>query len=586
MGKTVYIRQQKIKLDAADLIQAGGEGLVFRLGQTAVKLYHQPTPSRQAKLDYLLNSGLARRLPTAVLVPRAPVTDNHGCLIGFQMPLLCPGSQPFKLLSNPLFRQKNNILLPAIVTLLKHIHTDLHQLHQNQVIIGDLNDTNLFFTPTSSSAMSSPPSWIDADSYQFAHFPCPVAMPAFLDPQLYDVADFSARPCFTTATDWYAFTVLLVKSLLSVHPYGGAHARLKTAQARAQAGVSILHPAVTLPASSLPLDTLSDDLLHYLQRVFEWGERPSLPASLLDNALRKEYSLSHRRGAASGSQLLHEAPQARRTLLTTAGFLEHVGILANGRIQAIIYENGQYKAAEMGIGGAVAEKVLFAGVPGYRFALFGGKYLAVNPPQRPQLLVLDINGHIPQKVTMMETATFADTAVFAATPLYLYRIAGGWIMRGQVQNGHYVEEMAASAHKNQTCFFASPYDETIAGYHRIFDRYRFFVQTDRGSYALTLPALPPDVHITAAGITFGRDTVALVLKMGEHGRVHTHSYIFSQTGRLSRSWQEPDDVFDKTMAVYPLTQLPEAVMETAVIHRHPTGLLVQESGRLLFLPQT
>lgn len=577
MNRTIFLNQQPIKLDAAQLIQAGGEGMVFRWQDTAVKLYHHPTPQHQAKLAYLLGSGLAQQFPTAVLAPSAPVTDGSGSLIGFQMPLLPPGSQPLKALSNPLFRQKNNIPLPAIASLLQHIHTTLTHLHQHHIIIGDLNDTNIHFTPV--SPLPSPhhlltPSLIDADSYQFANFPCPVALPAFLDPDLYGVADLGARPYFTPRTDWYAFAVLLVKSLLGVHPYGGAHPQHKTILARAQARVSIWQTAVTRPANSLPLDTLSDECQHFLQCMFEHGERPSFPAALLTNALRTAVPkhLPTHQSAPAGSW---------RTLLADEGFIEHLALLPNGRILVILHTGQNYKLVRLGISGKWEEMVLFEGAAGYQFAHFGGKFLAVNPPQRPHLLLLDVGGSAPQKVGMIETAVFRDTAVFAATPQHLYRIAGNWIMRGQVQNGHYVEDAIATAHKQQTWFQASPYNDAIAGYHRVFANYRFFVQTGAGSYDLPLPPLPPGTHMAGAGVAFGADTVAVMVQAAGRGLVRTLTHVYSFTGQRQHSVEEEEDVWETAVATYPVAPLPADYTPPARLLRLGHHLLKQEPTHLL-----
>lgn len=48
--QTITINRQSITLDPAQLIQSGGEGMVFGVGDTAVKLYHQPQPGHIAKL--------------------------------------------------------------------------------------------------------------------------------------------------------------------------------------------------------------------------------------------------------------------------------------------------------------------------------------------------------------------------------------------------------------------------------------------------------------------------------------------------------------------------------------------------------
>ena len=67
MTHTIYIQNQRYQLDAADLIQSGGEGMVFGLGSTAVKPSHQPTPAQADKLRHWL----AQRwpLPTDLLAP-------------------------------------------------------------------------------------------------------------------------------------------------------------------------------------------------------------------------------------------------------------------------------------------------------------------------------------------------------------------------------------------------------------------------------------------------------------------------------------------------------------------------------------
>ncbi len=574
MNRTVFINQQPVKLDAAQLIQSGGEGMVFRWQNTAVKLYHHPTAQHQAKLAYWFQNGLGQVVPTAVHAPCAPVTDNNGGLVGFQMPLLPPGSQPLKALSNPLFRQKNNIPLPAIVSLLTQIHATLSHLHQHHILIGDLNDTNIHFTLSPCHLFT--PSLIDADSYQFAHFPCPVAMPTFLDPDLYGVADLGARPFFTPRTDWYAFAVLLVKTLLGVHPYGGVHPQHKTVMARAQARVSIWQPSVTRPANSLPLDTLSDECQHYLLRVFEQGERPSFPAALLTNALRPAVSQKRAAGTPTTAGRM-------RLLLADEGFIEHLALLPNGRIAAILHNGQNYKLVRLGIGGRYEEMTLFDGSPGYQFAHFGGRFLAVNPPQRNQLLLLDVGHSSPQKVGMVDTAVFRDTAVFAATPHHLYRIAGNWIMRGQVQNGHYVEDAIATAHKNQTWFQASPYNDTIAGYHRVFAEYCFFVQTGAGSYDLLPPLLPTGEHNAQAGMAFGADTVAVIVQAAGRGAVRTLTHVFSFTGQRQHSVEAGEDVWETAVATYPITPLPADYTPPIRLLRLGRHLLRQEPTRLLAL---
>ncbi|MCP5098994.1 MAG: hypothetical protein GY943_25865, partial [Chloroflexi bacterium] len=76
----IVITGKTIKLDPAQLIQSGGEGMVFDMGNTAVKLYHQPTKQHRAKLTYLLKPGASIVWPDCVLGPKTAVYNRKNQL--------------------------------------------------------------------------------------------------------------------------------------------------------------------------------------------------------------------------------------------------------------------------------------------------------------------------------------------------------------------------------------------------------------------------------------------------------------------------------------------------------------------------
>ncbi|MEJ2747508.1 MAG: hypothetical protein P8183_06325, partial [Anaerolineae bacterium] len=513
----------------------------------------------------------------------ALVADANGAVAGFQMARLPAGSLPIKKLSNPLFWQKNKLQLTAILPLLQQIHTTLARLHHLNITVGDFNDHNIYFTHHASRITNH--AFIDVDSYQFAPFPCPVAMPAFLDPALYHVTDFSRQPYFSPLTDWYAFAVLLVKSLLQVHPYGGAHARYKSLTARAQAQISVLDQSVTYPQTARHPDTLSDDLLDAIHRIFTKGARFPFPARLLTDYAAHLTTCPHcglsysaSRGHCPDCHFSVPAPQppspqSPRQLFTTDGFIELVAVQPNGRILTIVRENDSYKLVRLGAGGKFAggkldEMVLFNGRSGYRFAIFG-RHLAVNPPQSGQLLILDVSGQQPQKVTLLETALFRETAVFAATARHLYRIAGTWIMRGAVRDGLYVEDAIATAHRHQTRFWASPLGETVAGYHRIFAEHRFFLIHEDSSYDIPIPPLVQGESLRETAVTFTTSAVTIQRTIQQRGQQHRDTTTCNLRGQIIQTSSEP---------------LTDNGMGTAVIHHHPAGQLIQTSSQLTFRP--
>ena len=605
MSHTIYIQNQRVQLDPADLIQSGGEGMVFGLGNTAVKLYHHLTPDHRNKLRYWFAKKGHSPLPPNVLAPCAPVCDKKGNVIGLQMAKMPLTALPMKQLGLPNAWQKYGLTTGQIVPLLQELQQTLNRLHQLQIVVGDLNDTNIYFNQRPTQPLQS--FWIDADSYQFDHFPCPVAMPAFLDPTLYHVTNFGDRPFFSPLSDWYAFSVLLVKSLLQVHPYGGVHRQHKSLQARAVAGVSILHQKVTLPPRSRPLESLSDDLLHHLHLTFDKGERRPFPSKLLHHYACSLQTCSHCQLTYPGNRpgcpaCRHPTPvpspaipaTEARKLLQVDGFIETVFVQPIGRLLIIYRQGDSYRLVRAGIGGALGETVLFNGAPGYRFGAFtrpdGHDFLVVNPPHRPQLLVIDIHGRQPQQVTLLETAMFRETAVFATTPNHLFRISGGWIMRGSVQKQSYLEDAIGTAHRAQTQLFGSSLSNRIAGFHRIFAEHRFFtISPDGTEGTLDLTPTPPMYPLTRAAICFGARQIAVVKQTAENGRLQTSVAHFNSQGKWQQTWDLAEDSWETAVNHFPfidsqLKQFPRPLEASDRLHRHPAGWLIQQPDRLIFMP--
>ena len=531
MSKSVFINNQAITLPSDQLIQAGGEGMVFRSGgQTAVKIYHHPQPAQVAKLEYLLNGNLAGRLPTAVYAPTALAHNKQGDVVGFQMRLLPSGTLPLKKLGSLRFWKKAGMEITAVLTLLQTIHQQLTQLHAQNIVVGDLNDQNLLFTPAPIA-----PAWVDVDSYQLGGHACPVAMLPFLDPNLYHVADFSSRQYFSEMSDWYAYTVLLVKTLLQVHPYGGAHSQLKTVRARAEAGVSVLQTAVTYPKNARPLDSLSDELLEHLHLIFDKGERRPFSSQLLqkyaDSLVQCPQCNLHypkMRRYCPACRVAIPAPTPRYTnwerLAQLDGVVMDARVQALGWLHAIMWKREQYTRVRLGVGGVLDEVTLFAGRAGCRFAQFD-EYIAVNPPQGGgALLLLRVDGATVEKVTAIETGLFRETAVFTSTPHHLYRIAGNWIMRGQVRDGVYLEDAIATAHRHQTQFWGSPFRDLIVGYHRVFAENRFFAIDEGDTRELDVAPLVDGESLVETAVDFTADSFTITLTIRANGQLVEQKY--------------------------------------------------------------
>lgn len=607
------INGSRIKLDQSQLIQSGGEGMVFEFGSAAVKLYHHPQSHHEAKLIDWISGPMRTQVPANVLGPDALVSGRSGEAVGFKMPRLARGMAPMKRLANPLFWKKNNVSIRDAIPILQEIRSTLHGLHLQGVVVGDLNDSNVFFQQPLDGAKPAGPrtQWIDVDSFQFGRHLCRVALEAFLDPLLYDVGSLSCGQYFSPSTDWYAFLTLLVKSVLQVHPYGGVHRKHKTLRARAMNQISILDPKVTYPKAARPLECLSDELLHHLHLVFDQGKRLPFPKELLREYAGSlidcpccEHSAPSNRAGCPACRHRTFVPQSPltvddyqlRTLLKIDGFIEHVHVRPSGRIMVVKREGTAYSLVLTGPGGSIDEKALFQGGLGYRFSLFGDQ-LVVNPPNGNRLLIIDVAGASPRKLYMTETASFLDRAVFGSTHKALYRIAGSWIMRGTLQRGHFVEEAVDMAHRAQSLFWASAYDDLIAGYHRVFGDQIYFITHGSGKrYEIVPPPLANDERSCETKIMFGPGTVALARLVVRSGRFHRRTHVCGLDGSfLLENHQEvgaaaDDDLHpepfpfttDASLPRPPFIRLPWAISESGDCNLllHPTGTLIHRPHQL------
>jgi hypothetical protein len=238
---------------------------------------------------------------------------------------------------------------------------------------------------------------------------------------------------------------------------------------------------------------------------------------------------------------------------------------------------------------------LFTGVLGYRFGLFG-QYLVVNPPQRPHLLVLDVSGHEPERVDMLETALFDGVAAFATTPSALYRITSGYILRGQMVEGRMAEEMVGTAHRQQTQLWGSIYNDMVAGLHRILGDYRFFVRQPTGQTAEFAVPLTPSESVQEMGVSFNGNghTAALCLQTRLHQQIQYGQFSADQPPlplppfATTPATQHTATLIATDQGALKLKGHIQTVLaETAdylsahdLIVPHPRGLLIQQSQRL------
>ena len=290
----IYLNQKRIKLNPKNAIGKGGEadiydlknGKVLKLFKTADHPDYQLSPQEQLAAQARLSihqqklPAFPQNLPARVIKPEALATDRQGMILGYAMPFL-QNTVPLLKYSDRTYRNTNGISQQFVSSLFRDLHETVLKIHEVNVTIGDFNDLNLLVSQNQVNL-------IDADSFQFGQFPCQVFTARFVDPILCDRN--ANQPILTSPhnpdSDWYAFTVMLMQSLLYVDPYGGVYKPKSQASqiphsARPLQRITIFHPDVHYPKPAIPYKVLSDDLLHHFHNCFEKDWRGIFPQSLL-----------------------------------------------------------------------------------------------------------------------------------------------------------------------------------------------------------------------------------------------------------------------------------------------------------------
>lgn len=481
----VVIDGKIIGLDASAVLGAGGEGTVFkgkvRNNDVAIKVYHQPDQRRARKLQAFLSKNWL--LPkNKIALPLELVFDASGNnVVGLTMPLLGKGFEELSSLANKRYRAANLINTKMVSQIFLDGGETLQQVHANGLVIGDFNDLNGLFRGIEML-------FIDVDAWQFDQFPCPVGTEQFLAPELYGT-DLSMKPVFKPAHDWYSFAVMLCKSLLYTHPYGGIHKGYKQLTARAANRVTVFSPDVIYPKIALSPDLLNDDLADEFDQIFSRGRRGDFSLQVLET-----YAESLIECPKCGSFYPHirnQCPVCSEANLivimhpttVTKGVSVYVILQTNGPIVfskvignavfVIAYEDGKAVLYSKRGNNSVTRQELFKEIPGARYELTEDM-LVVNPPHSTELMLVDVKGSKARPVIKTETSIYSGNrrAIFRASNKFLFRIAGGSLMYGVLQNDNLIERQLRTISQEQT-WFTVRQEETedkpsVCGFFQVF----------------------------------------------------------------------------------------------------------------------
>lgn len=363
----VWLGPVLIPLAKLPALGQGGEADVFELDDgRALKVFKTPdhpdvagVPALEAAALHRLRehedklAAFPRALPPHVVRPQelATRTKRGRDVVGYAMAKV--DGVALASYAEPRWRRDHPTDANDVVAALRHLHLTVDAVHRAGVVIGDFNDHNVL--------VAGGRCWlIDADSWQYDRYACAMFSERFVDPRLCApgaAAPQLARP-HDVDSDWFAFAVMVFRSLLGVSPYGGVHApadpaRRIAAAARALRGVTVFDPDVVYPKAATPWQVLPDPLLVHLRAVFEGGLRGPFPVELLER-------LRFRRCACGVEHARPSCPVCRTAVARPAAAVR-------GSVRAEAVDPATLVASSW----AVPSRAAAAGAPGHVF-LDGG----------------------------------------------------------------------------------------------------------------------------------------------------------------------------------------------------------------------
>ena len=453
-----YLQGKKLNLNPTNSVGKGGEADIFDIGgDLVVKIFKQSNhpdlvgfPQDQVIAEARLKEhqqklpAFPRNLPSRVVAPLHLATNKAGNkVLGYSMRFL-KGYEVLLRYADRNFRQSgvNNDL---VIKTFKDLRSSVCAIHKAGVVIGDFNDLNIMVANGEAYL-------IDADSFQFGPFLCAVYTEKFVDPLLCDSAN--TRPVlakmYNPESDWYAFNVLLMQSLLYVGPYGGVYKpadknkRVNHAT-RPLKRITIFDPEVKYPKPADHFSILPDELLQHFHQVFKEDKRAEFPEDVLNMRWTTCTNCGKIHARHACPACAQYAPAAVKEtvrgkvtcmrVFQTPGVILHAA-LQNNTLNYLYYENGEFKRND-GLGNYKGQIK-----PTMRFRL-RRKYTLIG--DRDQFIRLAPGGK-PEKVAV---DSFGSLPLFDANEHSDYWVYDGRLMKSDLYGSKYIGDVLSK----QTLFW-------------------------------------------------------------------------------------------------------------------------------------
>ena len=535
------INGKRVNFDPQKSVGKGGEADIYNLENGMVaKIFKPPNhpdyqdePTQQKGAEFRINehqrklANFPKGLPASVIVPQELVTDSNGShVIGYTMKFVT-GAELLLNYSQQDFRQLAGIGNGEVAEIFFNLHATVAGIHQVQnMVIGDFNDLNAL-------VLGKQVYLIDADSYDFGEFRCRVFTQKFVDPLLcsHIAKGLCLSKPYNANSDWYAYAVMLMQSLLFVDPYGGVylpkdHSKRIPYGQRPFKRITVFDPEVRYPKAAVPYGLLPDDLLHFFHNIFAKDERGTFPANLLANF---RWTTCTKCGTEHGRSMCPQcsfaAPAAIREVtrifgkvmvtrvFTTTGAILH-STVQNGRLLWVYHEGGQFKRENRE---SITPGALDRGL---RFRICGTSTIV---GKNNQLVTLS-PGQAPVR---NQTQTYGSLPVFDTNRLHTFWIENGRLVCSNTPAPDYLGDVL----EGQTLFWTG--ENLGFGFYRAGQISVAFVfrPGENGLYdQVKLPALRG--QIVDAYCLFSQSRAWLFVQVRDSGKSINHCVVINQDGKV------------------------------------------------------
>src|SRR3989344_2065465 len=478
-----FLPNRSVTLRPADVVGKGGEADIYRKGGEAYKVFKSPShpdlvgsPMLQKEARERIAEhqkklpAFPKNLPSRIASPGELLLDKNGGIVGYQMEFIENGEVLLRY-GERSFREQG-ISDDDVRVIFMDLHKTVCAAHAVHFSFGDFNDLNVLITGKEAQI-------IDADSGQFGRFMARMFTTKFVDPLICDPKEnvpLMIRP-HSPETDWYAYLVMLMQSLLFVGPYGGVYRPKDQSMQVPHDGrplkrITVFNHEVRYPKPARPYKILPDELLGYFERTFVNDARGVPPLSLVENLRFTTCStcgMVHARGQCpecAGVTPVMVKEIHTGTVKGTKVFEAFGSILfaamQDGHLRFLYYTRGAYKRED---DRTVVEAPLD---PNTRFRIRGADTLLARGRQ---CFVFEGKGsHIAPSGISVDS--YGLLPLIDANGANLFFVEGGGLYRSSELGGAYREKVG-DVLPNQTLFWVG--DALGFGFYRAAELSNFFV---------------------------------------------------------------------------------------------------------------